>query len=321
MPGHCALLNPQGLSLGFKLPKRMRNSNKAIYTGIGLAVLAAIIWSGNFIVARGVIQQIPPVGLAFYRWATATIIMLPIAWNKFKAEKALIIKHRTLLFWTAVTGVTLFNTFVYIAGHYTPAINLALIGTTSSPVFAIILAAIFLKEPIRPLRIAGLLLCISGIVLLLSRGSWQALQSFRFSAGDGWILLAALVFAIYNTLVRRKPAAIHPLNFLFTVFAIGTLLLLPFYLIELSQATPVQWTTNLVLIILYLGAGTSVIAFLCWNVAIGKLGAARTALFGNLIPVFSTLEAVLILGEKFTMIHLLSGILVVAGVVIANVKK
>jgi drug/metabolite transporter (DMT)-like permease len=299
----------------------MSISNKGIYTGIGLAVLAAIIWSGNFIVARGVIQQIPPVGLAFYRWVTATLIMLPIAWNKFRAEKALIIQHRALLFWTALSGVALFNTLVYIAGHYTPAINLALIGTTSSPVFAIILAAIFLKEAIRPLRIAGLLLCIGGIVLLLSQGSWHRLQTFRFSAGDGWILLAALAFAIYNTLVRRKPAAMHPLNFLFTVFAAGTLLLLPFYLVELAQTPPVQWTTNLVLIILYLGAGTSVIAFLCWNAAIGKLGAARTALFGNLIPVFSTLEAVLILGEKFTMIHLLSGLLVVAGVVIANVKK
>lgn len=299
----------------------MTISNKNVYTGIGLAVLAAIIWSGNFIIARGVSQQIPPVGLAFYRWATATLIMLPIAWNKFKAEKALIIQHRTLLFWTALTGVTLFNTFVYIAGHYSSAINLALIGTTSSPVFAIILAAIFLKEIIRPLRIVGLLLCISGIVLLLSQGSWQRLQTFRFSIGDGWILLAALMFAIYNILVRRKPAAIHPLNFLFTVFAMGTLLLLPFYLIELSQAAPVQWNTNLILIILYLGAGTSVIAFLCWNIAIGKLGAARTALFGNLIPIFSTLEAVMILGEKFTMIHLLSGILVVTGVVIANVKR
>jgi drug/metabolite transporter (DMT)-like permease len=299
----------------------MSNPNKNIYTGIGLAVLAAIIWSGNFIVARGVIQQIPPVGLAFYRWATATLIMIPIAWNKFTVDKPLLLQHRNLLFWTALSGVTLFNTFVYIAGHYTPAINLALIGTTSSPVFAIILAAIFLKEAIKPLRIVGLLLCISGIVLLLSQGSWQRLQTFRFSIGDGWILLAALCFAVYNILVRRKPAAIHPLSFLFTVFAIGTLLLLPFYLFELFQTPAVQWDTNLVLIILYLGAGTSVIAFLCWNVAIGKLGAARTALFGNLIPVFSTLEAVLILGEKFTMIHLLSGLLVVAGVVIANLKK
>jgi drug/metabolite transporter (DMT)-like permease len=299
----------------------MSISTKDVYTGIGLAVLAAIIWSGNFIVARGVSQQIPPVSLAFYRWATATLIMLPIAWKQFREQKVLLRQHSAYLFWTALSGITLFNTFVYIAGHYTKAINLALIGTTSSPVFAIILAAIFLKEVIKPLRIVGLLLCISGIVLLLSQGSWQKLQAFHFTAGDGWVLLDALSFAIYSILVRRKPAAIQPLSFLFTVFAIGTLVLLPFYVWELNTMPAVQWDTNLVLIILYLGVGTSVIAFLCWNLAIGKLGAARTALFGNLIPVFSTLEAVLILGEEFLMIHIVSGILVIAGVIIANLKR
>jgi drug/metabolite transporter (DMT)-like permease len=295
-------------------------SRKELYIGISLAIAATIIWSGNFVVARGVIKQIPPVGLAFYRWGTATLLMLPLAWVKFREEKAIIFQHKSYFIWTAITGVTLFNTLVYIAGHHTSAINLALIGTTSSPIFAIILAAIFLKEPIKALRIAGLLLCISGIALLLSQGSWDRLKTFHFSAGDGWILLAALSFAIYNTLVRRKPAGISPLNFLFTVFAIGTLILLPFYLIELRYTAPASWNLNLVLIIAYLGAGTSVIAFLCWNMAIGKLGTARTALFGNLIPVFSTLEAVWLLGEKFTMIHLLSGALVIAGLVIANLR-
>lgn len=300
---------------------KMSTSGKELYIGIGLAILATIIWSGNFIVARGVIKQIPPVGLAFYRWATASLIMLPLAWNRFRQEKAILLQHRSYFLWTAFTGVSLFNTLVYIAGHHSPAINLALIGTTSSPVFAIILAAIFLKEPIRPLRIAGLLLCLGGIVFLLSQGSWERLKAFHFSAGDGWILLGALSFAIYNIFVRRKPAGIHPLNFLFTVFTIGTLIILPFYLIELIHSTPVNWTINLVLIILYLGAGASVIAFLCWNMAIARLGAARTALFGNLIPVFSVLEAVLILEEELTIIHLLSGTLVITGVVIANLKK
>lgn len=299
----------------------MTISKKELYIGIGLAVLATIVWSGNFIVARGVIKQIPPVGLAFYRWVTATLIMLPLTWNRLREEKAVILQHKNYFFWTALTGVALFNTFVYIAGHHSPAINLALIGTTSSPVFAIILAAIFLKEPIRPLRVVGLLLCLGGIVWLLSQGSWERLKAFRFSAGDGWVLLGALSFAIYNILVRRKPAGIHPLNFLFTVFTIGTLILLPFYLIELTHAIPVLWSTHLVLIILYLGAGASVLAFLCWNMAIARLGAARTALFGNLIPVFSILEAVLILDEAFTMVHLLSGALVIAGVVIANLKR
>jgi drug/metabolite transporter (DMT)-like permease len=296
-------------------------TSKNTYIGFGLAILAAIVWSGNFIVARGVIHEIPPVGLAFYRWATATLIMWPIAWRKFTAEKPVILQHKGYFFWTALTGITLFNTFVYIAGHYSPAINLALIGTTTSPVFAIVLAAAFLNEKIKPLRIVGLLLCISGIVLLLSQGSWERLKGFHFSAGDGYILLAALSFAVYTIFVRRKPAGITSLSFLFVVFALGVLLLLPFYIWELTQHGMVQWNTHLLLIILYLGAGTSVIAFLCWNVAIARLGASRTALFGNLIPVFSSLEAVFILNEAFTPVHWVSGALVVAGLVIANSKK
>lgn len=297
------------------------NSKKELFVGIGLAILATIIWSGNFVVARGVIKQIPPVGLAFYRWATASLILLPFAWKRFTQEKQVLLQHKSYLFWTALTGVTLFNTFVYIAGHHSPAINLALIGTTTSPVFSIILAAIFLKEPIKPLRIVGLMLCITGLLHLLSQGSWERLRTLHFSIGDVWILVAALCFAIYNIFVRRKPVAIHPLNFLFTIFSLGTVLLLPFYLMELSHAAPVQWSANLLLIIFYLGAGASVLAFLCWNMAIARLGAARTALFGNLIPIFSILEAVWLLNEQFTLVHVISGIMVIAGVLIATLRK
>jgi len=155
----------------------------------------------------------------------------------------------------------------------------------------------------------------------LSQGSWERLRGFHFSPGDWWILAAALSFAIYNIFVRRKPATISPLNFLFLTFAIGTLLLLPAYYWEHRTAERVKWNTQLFLIVLYLGAGTSVIAFLLWNEAIRRLGAGRTALFGNLIPVFSTLEAVWLLGEEITAIHIISGLLVIGGLVIANFQK
>jgi drug/metabolite transporter (DMT)-like permease len=82
----------------------------------------------------------------------------------------------------------------------------------------------------------------------------------------------------------------------------------------------VQWSTALIGSILYLGVGTSVLAFWCWNLAISKLGAGRTVLFGNLIPIFSTIEAILILGETITPIHFYSGILVIGGLIIANLK-
>ena len=212
----------------------------------------------------------------------------------------------------------MFNTFVYIAAHHTTAINLALIGTTTAPVIAIILARIFLKEKIGWKKMAGLVLCIIGVIILLSKGDFQNLVTFHFTAGDGWILLGAFCFAVYNTLVRKKPTGISAINYLFIIFSFGAVLLFPFYVWETFHIQPVQWDINLLLIILYLGLGTSVICYLCWNIAIGKLGAGRTALFGNLIPVFSSIEATLILKEKFTNIHIVSMLFVFTGIIIAN---
>lgn len=296
----------------------MSPSKKNTYTGVGLAVLAAIIWSGNFIAARGVIKQVPPVSLAFYRWLTAAVIIFPFALKHFQSEWKTVKQSWQYLFWASLTGITLFNTFVYIGAHYTSAINLALIGTTTSPIIAIALARIFLKEKIDRMKIAGMVLCISGVLFLLSHGNIQHLLTFQFTRGDAWILVAALCFAIYNTLVRKKPAGISSVNYLFIIFSFGTILLLPFYLWEVTHTPPIQWNSDLFLIILYLGLGASVISFLFWNIAVSKLGAGRTALFGNLIPVFSSAEAAILLGEKFTGIHLVSMILVFAGILLAN---
>lgn len=293
-------------------------TNRSTLIGIVLAIIATLVWSGNFIVARGVADAIPPISLAFYRWLTATVIMLPLAGNTLWQHRSYLRKHSAYLLGTALFGVTLFNTFVYIAGHYSTAINLALIGTTTSPVFSILLARIFLGERLPTVRLAGLVLCITGIVWLLGQGNITTLLHLRFGAGDGWILAAALAFAIYNIRVRKQPPGLPGTTFLLVVFMLGTFLLLPAWLVEANLQPPVQWNTNLMLIILYLGAGTSVIAFLCWNVALRYLGAGRTALFGNLIPVFSTAEAIWILNERLTWIHITGGIVVVAGLVLAN---
>ncbi len=296
----------------------LTHTKKDIYTGILLAVTAVIIWSGNFIISRSVNQQINPVSLAFFRWLTATVIITPLAWKKFIAEKKAIRANWKYLFWVSLTGIVLFNTCVYVAGHFTTAINMALIGTTSSPIFATIFAVIFLKEKLSAFRLVGILICITGILLLLSKGSWATLAAFHFSTGDLWILAGAFTFAVYSILVRKKPSAISSINFLFVAFAAGVLMLFPFFLIELSNSAPVQWSYSLLGSILYLGAGASVAAFLCWNIAIQKLGPGRTVLFGNLIPIFSALEALWLLNEKITMIHVISGILVVIGLIFAN---
>jgi drug/metabolite transporter (DMT)-like permease len=288
------------------------------YTGIAFAIIACIIWSGNFIVARAFIHDVPPVAMSFFRWLVATLILLPFAAPTLNQEKHLILQNKSYFFWTSLFGVAIFNTFLYIAAHTTSAINMALIGTCSSPIFSVFLAVIFLKERVTFFRIAGMLLMLAGIIFLLVKGSWERLTTFHFTTGDLWVLGAAIFFAGYNIMVRKKPQSISPVTFLFTTFMVGSFTLMPFYIWEASTAPAVNWSVNLLLVILYLGAGTSVIAFLLWNISIARLGAARTALFGNLIPLFSSLEAVWLLNEKITTFHLVSGALIVAGLVIAN---
>lgn len=298
-----------------------QTENKNLYTGIGLAVLAAFIWSGNFIVAKAVNKAIPPISLNFYRWLTASVIIFPFAYKKFRREWPVIKQSWHYLFWISLMGVSLFNTFVYIGAHHTSAINLALIGTTSSPIMAVLFARIFLKERIGALKLAGMILCIIGVLYLLSKGDFHNLVHLRFGTGDLWMLLAAFCFAVYNTMVKKKPSGISPVNFLFVMFSFGTLLVLPFFIWEINNAKAVHWNNELVLSILYLGLGASVICFWIWNIAINKLGAGRTALFGNLIPVFSSIEAAIILHEDFTSVHIISMLIVFGGILLANIKR
>src|SRR6476620_3799177 len=167
----------------------MQPASRSAYFGILLATLAAFIWSGNFIIARGVYKQIGPVSLAFYRWIIATMIILPFAIKTFTREWNTVRRSGHYLFWTSLTGISLFNTFVYIAGHYTTAINLALIGTTSSPIMSVIMARIFLKERMGWMKLSGMLICIAGIVFLLSKGDFKNLLTLKFSLGDVWMLM------------------------------------------------------------------------------------------------------------------------------------
>ena len=288
------------------------------YIGMLLATVAVFIWAGNFVIARGVNRQIPPITLAFCRWSLATVLMLPIAFTAFKKEWHILKKHGPYLFWVSLSGIAIFNTCLYISGHYTTAINMALISTTSSPIFATVFAIIFIGERINVFRLTGMFICLSGVLLLISKGSLQTLLSFTFSVGDIWALAGAIAFAVYNVLVRKKPATISGTTFLLAIFGLGALIILPGFIMEQISAAPIEWNNSLLLSLLYLGAGTSVISFLCWNAAIKRMGAGTTVLFGNLIPIISTIEAVLFLNEPFQKIHMISAGIVILGLIIAN---
>ena len=294
--------------------------NKNTIIGIGLAIAAAIIWSGNFIVAKTAATTIPPVMLSFLRWFFATVLITPFAWKKYQKERHIVWQNKSYFFFTAFTGFTCYNVFLYIAGHYTSAINLALIGSLSSPIFAVAIGAIFFKEQVPLVRIIGLVLCVIGILILIAKGSFARLKAFHFEIGDLLSIVGGLCFAIYNNLAKRKPKGISSINFLFVGFCIGTSLLFPTMVIEhILQPKPLPITLSVVGTIAYLSIGCSFLAYLFWNQSIHLIGPSRAVLFGNLIPIFSTIEAVILLGEPLTNIHLISGLIVLVGLIIANI--
>ncbi len=287
------------------------------FTGYLLVVTATIIWSFNFIVARALSDSVPPVTLAFLRWATAVALMLPFAANSLWKARRIVRQNLGYLSLTAVLGVTLFNTLVYIAGHTSAALNMSLIATCS-PIFVIIFARFMFGEPITVGRLAGLATSTFGVVLLVTNGKLSLLLAMTFSEGDLWMLLAAALFAGYTILVKRIPPDLAPSTFLAAIFVIGLLYLVPWVLWERAGSGTVTFSSTAIIAIVYLGVGPSLLAFLCWNRAIELIGPARASFVYYSLPVFSGLEAALILHESIGWVHVVSGVLILFGIVVAT---
>jgi drug/metabolite transporter (DMT)-like permease len=297
------------------------NKTPSVVTGALLALAATFIWSWNYIVARGVIENIPPVALSFFRWSTAFLFIIPFALKNLIREKEAVKANINYIIIMALLSVTMFNTLIYIAGHSTTAINLSLIAI-STPVFIILISHYLLKEKTSAAGWIGVAVTITGVILLICRGSLSVLTTISFSAGDIWMTIAAAIFALYSILLRRKPSGIGRMTFLIATFGLGTAMLLPFFLIERYFQPVINFTPEVIVSILYTGIFASITAFFLWNRSVEIIGAAKAGIIYYTLPLFSSLWAFLLLGEDFLLIHLFSMILIIAGIIIAtDIKK
>ena len=291
----------------------MRRTNQI---GALLAISSTIIWSGNFIVSRYAIHLAGPVSIAFFRWLTATICILPFAYKCLKAEWHIFKENKLYFFLMGLIGFAVYNTLIYTAGHYATAINMALFGSTVNPIVAALLGAWLVNEKLHWKNITGIVLCIIGTLYLLTKGDIHNILSLQFGKGDLWMIGAGICFGSYNVFVKKKPAGISNKSFLLCLFIIGAILLLPGALYEMNYVQPVIYNTHLLWVVLYIGIGNSTISYLIWNNAIQKIGAGKASLFLTLGPILSSIEAVLFLNESFNQAQIISGIIIISGIVI-----
>ena len=294
----------------------MRTESKHTLPAFLMVAVAPLCWAGNIVLAKGVVTMIPPVALAFWRWTIAFLILLPFAWPIVKKDWPRVLAGWKIMLLLSLSGITAFNTLLYMAMHTTTAINGALIQTTM-PAVIIVISMILYGERVAWLQAAGVILCVVGAGVVVLQGSWRALIDMALVQGDLLMIAAVVLYALYSALLVRRPD-IHPLSVLVTTFGMGALGLLPLYFWEMAAAGTFALTPGVAASIAYVALFPSIVAYFCWNRGVAVIGANRTGLFINLIPVFAAILAIVFLGETLRFFHLIGMVLIVAGFVLFN---
>lgn len=285
-----------------------------------LLVLTTLFWGANFNVARAVSEQIPPLGLSFWRWAIAFLILLPFVLRPMRRHWPEVRRHWLLVLALSAFGVAGFNSLVYLGLQTTSATN-GTIMQSINPIFIILLSALVLGEKTTMRQWLGIIVSLSGVLSILSRGDIHTLTRLDFHAGDLFVLCSVVVWGIYTVLLRKLPAELKGLPVLGYTVLLGTLIILPFYALETLQGRPMPLSTVSVSSVLFVALFPSVLSFLFWNHATQKIGANRTGQFAHLVPTFGILIAITVVGERLQGFHLVGIALVVCGLVLANFKR
>lgn len=286
-------------------------------SGIFFALGATIIWSGNFIVARSLNQTIEPATLSLLRWSVAFLGLLPLAGRAAWRERSAIRQSLPAMIPMALLGVTTFNALLYTAARTSSALNLSLIAT-STPIFIMVLARVFLGEALTARKVLGLCLALSGVLLLITGGDISRIPRLEFAVGDLWMSLAAMLFAAYTILVRRFSGGLSPFVFLLILFGVGIVFLIPWAGWELVAIGHPRIRMATAGAILYVGLGASLAAYALWNKAVATIGPSLSGLIYYSLPLFSGGVAYLFLGEPMSWLHLASAVGILGGIIVAT---
>ena len=268
-----------------------------------LLTLVALFWAGNVVLGRAVSEAIPPITLNVLRWTIAFGLLMPVAWPQLAGKGPVVRKHFIELLLLAVPSTAIYNTFIYLGTRTTSASNAGLIVGTM-PIAILVLAALTGEERLTARRAAGIAISFAGVVLVIARGSFTALQELSFSSGDLFIIGSVISWAVYSILLRRFAIPLGAFALLAVLSAIGLALCIPFCAWELWQGERIVWSLGTLAAIIYVGIFPSVIATIFWNVAVAKVGAGTAGIFTNLIPIFAIVLAVILLSEPISPFQL-----------------
>lgn len=282
--------------------------------GILFVVLNTILWSGNYVVGRMIIGEIPPITFNSLRWTLTLIILACFALPRLKREWQAVKRFLPVIAVCGAISVALYNPLAYIGALSTSAANLALISVTT-PIF-IVLFSLFKGDRPTINQAIGCIIAFLGSVYLVMDGQIGNLLSLKLATGDLLMLIGAVLFAVYSMLLSKVPDGVSQTSILTVMSVIGLVLTVPFVIWEWQQPgiAPIKFNMFFMLTVLYTGIGNSLLAWWLWNLALVNAGPVLTGVIHYTLPIFSGIFGYLLLGERMNAVHFVSGAAIIGGV-------
>lgn len=286
-----------------------------------MLALVSLFWSGNIVLGRFIAGHVPPVTLSWIRWIGAFAIFLPFAWPYARRDWKTIKGNFGFLTLISAIGISIYTALAYYSLQYTQAINALLIASTGPLLVAVATYFLYGEKP-TPRQVLGVLASLTGVVIVVSRGSLETLLHLQLNRGDIWWFVGQIVYALYTALLRKRPA-IHSFSFALVLFGWGGLMLTPLLVAEVATGHYPVWDMPALATLAYIVLVPSLISYLFYNRGVEMIGPNRAAPFYHLIPIFGSALAILFLGERPQVYHAAGYALVLAGILIAtaNTKR
>jgi drug/metabolite transporter (DMT)-like permease len=282
-----------------------------------LLTLAALFWTGNWVVGRMLADLVPPSALTFWRWAIAVTLLLPFVGPRLWSARRLLAREWRPLVVLGLLGGGLHNVLQYWGLDYTLATNGAILNATT-PVLIIVLGTLVFGDPFPRRAAAGAAIALLGTLALITRLDYAMLASVGPNRGDLLIFVSMMMLSGYTVGLRRRPAGLDPLSFL-ACFAIVALVPVGIgYAIEHAAGQRIVLNPTSIAGMLYIAVFPALLAYLFWDIGVRAVGAARAGVFMYLMPVFGSVLGMALLGERFALYHAVGMGLIFAGVAIAT---
>ena len=284
-------------------------------------ILTTLFWAGNFIVGQQASRfDIPPFTLNFYRWTFAWLILAPFTIREIIEKKNHIMENIKLIVVLGITSITIFNSIVYYSLNFTQVISGVLMISTI-PVMIIVFCWLLKIEKSNIYQILGVIFSLFGVIVIITKADLVILLNLNFNKGDLWMVVAMFSWAMYSALLKKKKLEISQLSLLQIIISAGLVFLFPAYLVELSLGHKTSIHLPFILILTYVVLFPGLASFIFWIKGISIIGSNRAGIFLHLIPIFSTIMAIIILKEKFMFYHLIGALLIITGIILSSKKK